>query len=184
MNQNVSCIALIGARGAGKSKLSRKLSKELGVVTLSTDNLVSYEANGMSIASIVEKEGWKGFRDREYETLRTVVSMKNIIIDCGGGILVEAPESESNPIETFSKRKSELLREHCFVVYIQRSEKWLLGHKKNSSRPDLAGQYSELLKRRLPWYESVADYTLNLDSRDISDGISEIAPVIRPIVAN
>lgn len=173
-----SNIAFIGARGAGKSKLTRKLSKVTGLVTMSTDNLVSYEAGGESIESIVKREGWKGFRNREYETLAKIVQMKSILIDCGGGILVEAPGSEEDPLEHFSERKANLLKENSFVIYIHRSMNWLLGHKKNASRPDLTGSYSELLQRRIPWYESVADYTLNLDGRDISDAVAEISPVI------
>ena len=162
-------IALIGARGAGKSRLSRKLGKKLERSVFSTDTQISFEAGGRTIQQIVSDEGWTGFRDREYEILQKVSSMQPAIIDCGGGILVEAPESRG--IESFSQRKAAILQEYCIVVYIKRPMSWLLGKvEESASRPNLGGEpYEELLNRRLPWYEQVADIVLDADGKGTKD---------------
>lgn len=173
-------IALIGARGAGKSKLSRKLGKRSGRVVLSTDSLVSYEAGGRTIERIVADEGWRGFRDREYDLLKKLSGMRNILIDCGGGILVEAaPDDAPAGTEIFSERKAALLKQSAHVIYIRRDMDWLIGRvSEDSNRPDLGGDYQRLLERRLPWYESVADTILEMDGRDIEDGLDELLDMI------
>ena len=163
MAQETSNLAFIGGRGAGKSRLSRKFGKQCGRAVFSTDTLISYEAGGLSISSLVEKSGWKDFRDREFLILQKLAPMRNVIIDCGGGILVEAPEDESTP-ETFSRRKANLLKESALVVYVQRDMDWLLRKAvKNADRPDLIGPYREILERRLPWYEQTADFVLDMN---------------------
>ncbi|MCR9144715.1 MAG: shikimate kinase [bacterium] len=167
-------IAFIGARGAGKSKLSRKFGKKSGRVVLSTDSLVSYEAGGRTVAQIVEAEGWPGFRDREFELLETIGDMQNIVVDCGGGILVEASATDDAPAgsELFSERKAAKLKEIAHVVYIYRDIDWLIGRvAEDSNRPDLGGDYRKLLERRLPWYEQIADTTLDMDGREIEYGL-------------
>ncbi|MEQ9362679.1 MAG: shikimate kinase [Leptospirales bacterium] len=170
-------IAFIGARGAGKSKLSRKFGKRSGRVVLSTDSLVSYEAGGRTVAQIVAAEGWPGFRDREYELLAKIGDMRDIVVDCGGGILVEAggPDAPAGA-EIFSERKAAKLKEIAHVVYIYRDIDWLIGRvAEDSNRPDLGGDYRRLLERRLPWYERIADTTLDMDGREIDYGLEALA---------
>ena len=159
-------LAFIGARGAGKSRISRKLGKLTGRTVLSTDTLISYEAGGESIPSIVKREGWIGFREREYNILNKIVQMKDIIIDCGGGILVEAPRKDDpEQKEYLSERKISLLKSTSTVIYVQREIDWLI--KKvagDPSRPDLSDNYRELLLRRMPWYEETADVILDMET--------------------
>jgi len=166
-------IAFTGARGAGKSRISRKFGKIIERTVLSVDTLISYEAGGRSIPRIVREEGWKGFRDREYSILRKICGMENIIIDCGGGILVEAPaEDDPEQKETLSERKVELLKQSCTVVYIKRDPDWLLSKIKNDpNRPDLIGSYLSVLERRLPWYEATADLILDMEELDTDQAL-------------
>lgn len=171
-------IALIGARGAGKSRLSRKLGKSSGRTVFSTDTLISYEANGMSIPELVKREGWAGFREREFNILKTLSKMEGIILDCGGGILIEVPDDTSSGLERFSERKAALLHSCASVIYIKRNTDWLL--KKVSgdpNRPDLTGPYLELLERRLPYYEKAADCIIDLDILSTEDAINKIAEI-------
>lgn len=176
-------IALIGARGAGKSRLSRKLGKKLARPVFSTDTQISFVADGKTVQQIVTEEGWAGFRQREYEILQQICNMDGAIIDCGGGILVEAPLQENEP-ETFSQRKAGLLKEHCIVIYLKRPMSWLLEKAEPSaSRPDLGGEsYEALLNRRMPWYEKSADVIL--DAKHL--GTKNLIPMIlsNPVLAD
>lgn len=173
-------IALIGPRGAGKSKISRKLTKELAMPVFSIDSLISYECEGDSIEKIVKQRGgWAGFRSREFFVLERLCAMKNVIVDCGGGILVEAPK-DGQTTETFSETKAECLKNNCFVIYLKRPLDYLTQKvNPDPNRPDLIGDYEELLQRRLPWFESVADLSVDLDilgARDAADVILKEIP--------
>lgn len=138
---------------------------------MSTDMLISYEAGGLSIAEIVKRSGWAGFRDQEFQVLKRVCGMEDCVIDCGGGILVEAPASPDAE-ETLSERKSTLLRERTHVVYIRRGMDWLLEKTtKDANRPDLSTAYEATLKRRLPWYENAADLVLDMDKVSTEEAI-------------
>lgn len=168
-------LALIGARGAGKSKLSRKLSKALGRPSYSTDEIITYEAGGVTIEHLVaERGGWPAFRDREFVVLEKICRMKNVIVDCGGGILVEAPASR-DAVETLSERKKSCLEESCYTVYLRRPEEVLLAKMyPDCNRPDLGRDYHELLQRRFPWYESCADLTVDLKDLNAKHALDEI----------
>lgn len=170
-------IALIGGRGAGKSKVSRRLGKISERPVFSTDTLVSYEAGGRAISRIVTEEGWTGFRDREYAILGKLCRMQDIVIDCGGGMLVEAPDpTGGRPKERFSQRKADLLKAHAEVVYVRRPMSWLLERvRRDANRPDLIGDYVGILEQRLPWYEQVADFTLDLGDGSASEGADLLA---------
>ena len=146
----------------------------------SIDSLISYECEGDSIEKIVKtRGGWSGFRAREFFVLERLCAMKNVIIDCGGGILVEAPTNGSTT-ETFSDVKAECLRNHCFVIYLKRPlEFFTQKMNPDPNRPNLIGDYQELLQRRLPWYESVSDLSVDLDilgARDAADIILKELP--------
>jgi shikimate kinase len=161
-------IALIGARGAGKSKLARRYSKLSGKLAFSTDTLVCYEAGGLTIEKIVARDGWPAFRSQEYEILKKITPMSGTIIDCGGGIFFEAADP-STGIEPLSLRKLELIQESSYIIYLKRSIDYLL-HKivpGDHNRPDLKGSYKEILKYRLPIYEKYSNFTLDMDKLDI-----------------
>jgi shikimate kinase len=172
-------IALIGPRGAGKSKVSRKLTKKLSMPVFSVDTLISYECQGESIETIVKKRGgWSGFRSREFFILERLCQMNNVIVDCGGGILVEAPEGDKGE-EHFSEKKADTLKSHCFVIYLKRPMNFLATKiAPDPNRPNLIGDYETLLNRRLPWYESVADLTVDLEELGGKDSSDLILPQI------
>jgi shikimate kinase len=163
-------IALIGARGAGKSKISKKLSKLIKWQTFSTDDLISYEAGGLSIDHLVSKRGgWTGFRDREFFVLDRLVEMKGVIIDCGGGILVEAPQEKSLE-ETFSTRKANCLKRSCYTIYLQRNmDEACEKMNPDPNRPNLLGDYRKILQKRFPWYEKNNDLTIDLSTHPIKE---------------
>lgn len=168
--------AFIGPRGAGKSKISRKFSKLTKRLLLSTDQLVCYEAEGRTIEEIIQEEGWISFRRREFELLKKLDKMKkNIILDCGGGILFDIDPLTNEEIE--SKQKIELLKKDTMVIYILRDKEWLLYKGlKNAQRPDLNKnkEYSLILNARLPVYEKYADYILDMRYQSLEEGIEEL----------
>ena len=172
-----SNIALIGARGAGKSKTSRKLSKISGKPIMSTDSLICFEAGGKSIRNIVLEYGWKGFRDMEAQILQKVSVMQNIIIDSGGGILQEIVSSSGSSSsfnedskEIFSEKNAQLLKSCSYVVFLTRSiERLIQKNEPSPQRPPLLGSYPSLLAERSNGYKKVADLTLDMDVLSVEE---------------
>ncbi len=169
-------LAFIGPRGAGKSKISRKLSKLTNRLLLSTDQLVCYEAGGKTIEEIVQEEGWSSFRKRELELLKKLDQIKkNIILDCGGGILFDVDSTTNEEKESIEK--IQLLKKDTILIYILRDKEWLLNKQlNNAQRPDLNKnrEYSQILKARFPIYEKYADYILDMRNRSLEEGIEEL----------
>ncbi|EMY70185.1 shikimate kinase [Leptospira vanthielii] len=155
-------IIFIGARGAGKSKVSRSLSKKTEFPVVSTDSIAVYEAGGIPIPKFVEKSGWKAFRELEYSILQKLQNADGIILDCGGGILFDLDEAGN---EVPSKRKLDLLRSIGRIVYLERGLEELIEKVKgDSTRPDLSKEtsYRAILEKRLPVYQEAAHFKLNL----------------------
>jgi shikimate kinase len=157
-------IALIGPRGVGKSKISKRISKITELPVLSTDSLAVYETGGLSIADFVEKHDgkWQPFRDLEYSILQKLSSAQGIILDCGGGILFDVDE---NGEEILSERKIKILQEMANIIFLD-NDIDLLVEKVSSdkTRPSLHSKkdYKDILKFRLPHYKEVAHYRLYL----------------------
>lgn len=80
-------IMLIGFMGVGKTTVSSYLKKILNMQTVDTDALIE-EKEGLSISEIFEKYGESYFRDSETNILIELQKRKQIIVSCGGGIVL------------------------------------------------------------------------------------------------
>lgn len=70
-------ISLIGYRASGKTTLAKYLASSQNWQMLDLDQLIQEQANS-SIAEIVRKEGWEGFRKRENKLLYACLSLAQI----------------------------------------------------------------------------------------------------------
>ncbi|ASV13453.1 shikimate kinase [Leptospira santarosai] len=168
--------ALIGPRGVGKSKISRKLSKITGMPIVSTDMIAVYEMGGVSIPEFIQKnEGnWKTFRDLEFQILVKLKTSQGIILDCGGGILFDL---DTKGKEILSNRKIELLKSIAVVFGLSRPMEVLVEKVQNDpTRPPLStlDSYRNILENRLPHYRSVSDYYLEIDDLKVEEVCSRI----------
>jgi len=162
-------IAFVGARGVGKSTIARMVAQELYKTPFCMDELIQYESNGQSIEHIVQSEGWNGFRDLEFHVLEKLSKCSNSIIDCGGGVLVEAPKTPKDE-ETFSDRKFNQLKDCAKVIYLRRPLEDLIHIVElDENRPSLSDDYKLLLERRLPWYEKAADHIVDLEQNSAEE---------------
>ncbi len=155
-------INLIGMRGAGKTNVARRLSLMSRLPTLSTDTLIEYEA-GRTITELIAAAdgGWRQFRELEYAVVTKVCRLDGIIVDCGGGVIVDLDESGA---EVLSTRKVDALRSRGPIIWL-RGDIAALAAKADASRasrPALSTQRSteELMRLREPFYEAAADVVL------------------------
>ena len=80
-------IYLIGLMGSGKTTLGKILSKKLDKHFYDSDHVIE-EKLGVNVPMIFEYEGEAGFREREKDSLKELVSKKNIVLATGGGIIL------------------------------------------------------------------------------------------------
>lgn len=158
-------IILIGMRGAGKSKVSRRLSLLSKRDVLSTDLLIQYDNGGRSIPTLLAEHNgdWRAFRDMEYQVVQKVTALDNMIVDCGGGIVVDVDETGQ---EVYSQRKIDLLRQTGTIVWLKGDIARLAAKVKgDANRPSLSQIHSaeEMMQRRLPFYEQAADMIVDIE---------------------
>ncbi|HDL6962691.1 TPA: shikimate kinase AroL [Yersinia enterocolitica] len=148
-------IFMVGARGAGKTTIGKVLAQALGYRFIDTD-LFMQQTLHLSVADIVAREGWDGFRLRESMALQTVTAPKTVIATGGGAVL-------SHDNRTF-------MRQHGVVIYLRASANVLAERlaedPEDAQRPSLTGkpiveEMLDVLASREPLYQEVAHHVLD-----------------------
>jgi len=149
-------IVLIGYRGTGKSHVGGILTERLDMRLVGMDAEIVKTA-GMSIPEIVEKFGWKKFRDMETEEARKLAGLDNLVIDCGGGV-IERPEN------------IEVLRNNARIFWLKASVQTIVSRiEGDTQRPALVDgktfteEVAEVLDRRTPLYRNAAHFEIATD---------------------
>ena len=170
MNPGDNAIALIGFMGAGKSAVGRELSRRIGWPRHDTDEMIR-EQFGISIPDIFACHGEPTFRDAETTLLKTLRRGIAGIVVTGGGIILR-PENV------------QLLRGMGRIIWLDADEEVLWRRvSKHSTRPllqtpDPRARFAELLRQRLPLYQSAADYRINTTTSNIAQVTDEIIAMI------
>ncbi len=154
-------VFLIGARASGKTTLGAALADELGLAFRDTDVELQRDC-GMSVAEIVDKEGWPGFRRRERETLLRL-AQPGTVIATGGGMVLDSDN------RAFMRGAGRVLYLSAPAAVLAAR---LASDPKAAQRPSLTGvsaveEMELVLAEREPLYRDAAhhllDATLNLD---------------------
>ena len=153
-------IALIGFMGTGKTAVGQLLAKKLGSRFFELDLLIEQKA-GKSIPDIFQQDGEVAFRELEIEVTKEISKDKNLVIACGGGIVL-------------NKINIDRLRQQSRIVYLTASPRVILKRVANEEgqRPLLEVDnptltIREMLSFRKPFYERAADITINTSRLDI-----------------
>mgnify|MGYP001499473876 CR=1 FL=1 len=154
-------ISLIGFMGTGKTAVGQSLAKKLDRKFIETDSLIERKA-GKSIPEIFQHDGEIAFRELEIKVTKEAATMKNVVIACGGGVIL-------------NKINIDRLRESSGIVYLTASPGVILKRVSNEAgqRPllEVANPIQtirELLKFRKPFYERAADVTIDTSKLDIN----------------
>ncbi len=86
-------IALIGMMGSGKSTISKLLSQKLGYALSELDEIFEQQEK-ISIKEYFKNFGEESFRLKETKILKNEIANENIIISCGGGIVLKKENQE------------------------------------------------------------------------------------------
>jgi shikimate kinase len=164
-------IVIIGFMATGKTSVARYLANELGKEYVSTDEMIVKKEN-KAINSIFEKEGEIRFRELEIEVIKTISKMDNIVVDCGGGIVL-------NWINVVR------LQEKGIIILLTASEEQILERSALSpERPLLSVQDTQekinvLLRFRKPFYERAADVCIDTTNLKTDDVVARILEIVK-----
>ena len=148
-------IFLIGARGCGKTTIGQALTHACHFHFVDTD-LALQQLSGMSVAEIVDLEGWEGFRARETQTLMSV-TQPGTVVATGGGIILASVNRE-------------FMRQNGVVIYLNAPvpvlARRLEAFPEESQRPTLTGkpiseEVAEVLAQRDALYRETAHYVVD-----------------------
>jgi shikimate kinase len=174
-------IALIGFMGAGKTAVGKVLAKRLGKEFVELDLLIERRM-GKSIPEIFQQDGEVAFRELEIEVTKEVSRYKNLVIACGGGIVL-------------NRINIDRLKNESIIVYLTASPRVLLRRISDSGegRPllktsssgegepwhydlvahsRLSRSIQEFLRFRKPFYDRAADIRIDTSKLDI-DSVAE-----------
>jgi len=165
-------IALTGFMGTGKTAVGKALAERSGKEFIELDSLIEQKA-GKAIPEIFQQDGEITFRELEIEVTKEVSQRRNVVIACGGGVVL-------------NKINIDRLKKECLVVYLTASPRVILKRTSGdkSERPllkaaDKALTIRELLKFRKPFYERAADIKINTSKLDINSVVEQIISKVK-----
>lgn len=150
-------IFLVGARAAGKTTMGKMLANKLSFSFIDTDCHL-LDTTQKTVAEIVEKEGWEGFRARESQVLVDTTKPNRVIATGGGMVLAE--------------HNRHFMKENGIVFFLSAPAailaKRLMKDPNIAQRPSLTGlsivdEMEKVLSDRLPLYHDAAHYVINVD---------------------
>lgn len=154
-------VVLIGAPGAGKTKIGKRLSRILGVEFIDTDKRI-VAAHG-AISSIFAKDGEKYFRALERAEVVRALSKPAIVAFGGGAVLDELTQKD--------------LSGHR-VVQVSVSPEAVASRLRGTKRPLVANgieDWKALVAVRAPIYDALATRTVDTSHTSLDSIAAELA---------
>ena len=168
--QEIDNIILVGPMGAGKTTIGRQLAKKLSKEFYDSDHEIE-KHTGADISLIFELEGEEGFRKRESQMLKEIVSNKNIVLSTGGGAVLN-PENRK------------LLSDNGIIIYLKSTaEKLYRRIADDKRRPliqtdDRLNKIKKILEEREPLYQSLANEIIETQELSIKQITQKILDLI------
>lgn len=173
---NQGNIFLVGPMGVGKTTIGRKLAARLGMEFIDSDHEIE-RRTGADIPWIFDIEGEQGFRDREQAVIADLAGRQGVVLATGGGAVLRAENRRQ-------------LKRHGIVVYLQASVNKLLQRTaKDRNRPllktaDPEKRLQEIMRRRAPLYEELADIIVNTEKRNVSNSVKFILRKVQQLTSD
>lgn len=154
----------------GKTQIGKELVKRLGsnYRFIETDQMI-VKMVGKSIDRIFKEDGEEIFRQHEFNLCKSISKEKNVVISCGGGIVLNNENIKN-------------LKKNCYIVLLKASideiydrimkngqEKRPLIDKENPRK-----EIRNLLNIRNSLYEKAADISIDTTNKQIDDIVKEI----------
>ena len=163
-------IVLVGFMGTGKTSIGRRISSQLRMRYVDTDEIVERD-NRRRISDIFAEDGEPAFRELESEAVRKVSTLHNHVISTGGGVVLK----EANMTEL--KRNGIIF---CLTATAEEIYK-RVGHQTHRpllQDPDPLAKIQSMLAERRPYYAK-SDHMISTTGRSFSEIITHIKRMFR-----
>lgn len=163
-------IILVGFMGSGKTTIAMKLSHELKMRYVSTDDMIEKRERA-TINEIFTKKGEDYFREVESEVVRDACGMENVVIDMGGGVVLR-DENWTN------------MKFSGTVIGLTADEETIMARtKKYKHRPllnvdDPKQKIRSLLAKRAPFYAK-ADHCIDTGKLTIGQVVERVKEILK-----
>lgn len=157
-------IVLIGAPGAGKSTVGKRLARKLGRTFVDVDHRIE-EVVGKPVAEIFADEGEEHFRALEQEATIELLDSYDVLSLGGGAVMNPAIREALKGHEVIWLKVS--IGQATRRVGMNTVRPLLLGN--------VRGRLIELLRERTPVYEATATQVVETDGRGSSEVADQLA---------
>ncbi len=165
-------LVLCGMMGVGKTTIGIKIAENTGLNWVDTDGLI--ESRHGKIAEIFARQGEAYFRALEKQIVEELSSQDGLIISTGGGLVLQ-------------KENVARLKQKGKIVFLRARLKTLSSRlSADGARPLLQSEtesvnarLSKLLTERMPVYEQVADYIVDVDKKEPEEIAGEIIKMLK-----
>jgi shikimate dehydrogenase len=168
-NNSGKPIALIGFMGAGKSVLGKRLAAKVDREFIDLDIEIEKQV-GMTINEFFAQCGEEEFREIESEILLLALNKKNVVISCGGGIVVR-------------EENRELLSKKAFTINLHVDSDIALKRIDTRNRPLLQSENpvekaKEIFEGRMKNYLIFSELTINTNHLSLDEVEKELINAI------
>ncbi len=164
-------VYLVGFMGTGKTVVGKLVAKELGLQFIDIDSLIEKQ-QGKKIGEIFADVGESYFRSLEKHSLAQVSQNKDVVISCGGGIVLD-------------KQNMLRMKQTGVIICLSASPEVVFARThRHGNRPLLnvdnpEARIKELLELRAPFYAQ-ADYTIDTSDFSIQQIVQQVIEYARP----
>jgi len=162
-------IYLVGFMGTGKTAVGKALAQKLAMQFLDLDDLIE-ESQHQKIVDIFAKQGEPYFRDAESDALREVAAREDLVIGCGGGIVLR----EDN-LNLMQESGFLICLDACLEVIHERTKSFEHRPLLNVEAPEF--KIKELLEKRAPYYAKIKHH-IDTSSLSIEEVVLRILKLI------
>jgi shikimate dehydrogenase len=163
--KKVKTIALVGFMATGKTSVGTALAEKFGYEFIELDDVIA-KTSGMTIADIFRIKGEPAFRVLEKDILNQEIDRPNLVISCGGGIVIY-PENRR------------ILKENALTVWLYNSIETSVKRGNDGTRPLLnvdnpVETARKLFDNRKGYYADAADIMVNTENKQLETIVHKI----------
>jgi len=167
MSQN---IYVVGFMGTGKTVVGEEVARQLNQQYLDIDSLIE-EKQKKKISQIFTEDGEACFRGLEKQLLKEISARKDLVVSCGGGIVLD-------------KENIQIMKSTGIMICLSAKPEVILARTQGYKHRPLLNvdnptkRIEELLKMRAPFYAQ-ADYTIDTSESAISEVVKKVLEYVR-----